>query len=469
MKWCGAVLLILLTVRMLYATEETTTFGPFGEITLYYSSATPSNVVLFISGDGGWRKGVLDMAHILMSMDTLVIGFSINTYIKSMKESAAECAYPAADLEDLSHFVQKKLNYSKYVPPIIVGYSSGATLAYAVLVQAPPTTFRGAISFGFCPDLLLPKPLCRGNGLEWTRGTPKQGFIFEPATSISAPWIAFQGTTDMVCNDQVTEDFVKKVHGGEIVILPRVGHGFGKMSNWVPNFKDSYINLTEKTKTVDLPRPEPIKDLPIVEVPAAGGHDTGTLAIIISGDGGWAGIDRQLGDALATEGIPVAGLNSLQYFWHKKTPDETAKDLERMIHYYMETWKKDKIILIGYSLGADVLPFMVSRLPTDLIKHTREIALLGLEETVAFEFHFTEWLGSSSKDELPVKPEVEKLKGMKILCFCGEEETDSLCRKLEPSIAKTVVMPGAHHMGGKYDDMARQILQEAGLAKETTK
>jgi hypothetical protein len=39
------------------------------------------------------------------------------------------------------------------------------------------------------------------------------------------------------------------------------------------------------------------------------------MAVVVSGDGGWAGIDRDLGEELAREGLPVVGLNSLQYFW----------------------------------------------------------------------------------------------------------------------------------------------------------
>ena len=33
-------------------------------------------------------------------------------------------------------------HFPKYITPILVGYSSGATLAYATLVQAPVGTFQ---------------------------------------------------------------------------------------------------------------------------------------------------------------------------------------------------------------------------------------------------------------------------------------------------------------------------------------
>ena len=57
-------------------------------------------------------------------------------------------------------------------------------------------------------------------------------------------------------------------------------------------------------------------------------------------------------------------------------------------------------------------------------------------------------------------PEVEKLKGLKILCFRGEKESGSLCSDMAARLAKEVVLPGAHHFGGKYDAIAEAILKE---------
>ncbi|MGA8241554.1 MAG: AcvB/VirJ family lysyl-phosphatidylglycerol hydrolase, partial [Desulfobacterales bacterium] len=151
------------------AEETTDQFGRFGKITLYHPSARPAHVVLFVSGDGGWNLGVVDMARELAALDALVVGVDITYYLKQLEKSSESCVYPAADFELLSKYVQKKLGFSQYITPVLIGYSSGATLVYAALVQAPGNTFLGAISLGFCPDLDLSKLLCRGSGLEWTK------------------------------------------------------------------------------------------------------------------------------------------------------------------------------------------------------------------------------------------------------------------------------------------------------------
>jgi hypothetical protein len=58
-----------------------------------------------------------------------------------------------------------------YHVPVLVGYSSGATVVYAALVQSPPGTFAGALSLGFCPDQdFSGAALCPGAGLHYTQG-----------------------------------------------------------------------------------------------------------------------------------------------------------------------------------------------------------------------------------------------------------------------------------------------------------
>src|SRR5438105_14698329 len=96
--------------------------------------------------------------------------------------------------------------------------------------------------------------------------------------------------------------------------------------------------------------------LPIVAVPAKTASPA--FAIFISGDGGWAKIDKTISEELARSGIPVTGLNSLKYFWTKRTPDEFARDVGTLID---KNSARD-VVLIGYSRGADVLPFADNRL-----------------------------------------------------------------------------------------------------------
>ena len=444
-----------------HASEEKLSFGRFGAVTVYRPSEKPSHVVLFVSGDGGWNLGVVDMARELAGLDALVVGIDITHYLRNLAKGPERCSYPAADFEDLSQFVQKKIGMPTYVSPVLVGYSSGATLVYAILVQAPPNTFQAALSLGFCPDLPLTKPMCRGNGLEWKPGPKGRGVLFQPSSHLTAPWVAFQGTIDQVCDPGATEAYVKQVRGGEIVLLPRVGHGFSVPRNWLPQFKEAFRRIVSIPEATRVAEEADIRGLPLVELPASvvGGD---TLAVIVTGDGGWAGIDRSIGEALAKQGIPVVGLNSLQYFWTARTPELASADLARILRHYLVAWDKKRALLLGYSMGAEVLPFLVARLPTDLRAVVRLVTLLGPEKSANFEFHLAYWLGGGSGSSAqPVLPEAQKLKGMRILCIYGEEERDSLCRLLPTGLAEVKALRGAHHFGGNYQAIAEMILKEA--------
>ncbi len=374
--------------------------------------------------------------------------------------------------------MQKKLGFPNYEPPVLVGYSSGATLAYAALVQAPPSTFKGAISMGFCPDLPLKHPFCPGHGIASDPDpNPKvKGIVFRPASTLEQPWVAFQGTIDQVCNKDDVVKYTAKVKNGRTVLLPDVGHGFSRANKWAPQFREAFHGIVQEKAPDKAPaagsttgtagataaakNAPAVTGLPLVEVPTRvpGGR---TLAVILSGDGGWAGIDRDVAGALAAKGIPVVGWNSLQYFWTARKPDEAARDLERIVRHYLAAWDKSDVLLIGYSFGADVLPFFADRLPADLLERVRLVALLGPGKTADFEFHVTDWLGGGSTGQ-PVLPEVRKLGGHPpVLCLYGSKESDSLCPQISAPLGKAQVLPGAHHFGGDYDALAALILKEA--------
>ena len=102
--------------------------------------------------------------------------------------------------------------------------------------------------------------------------------------------------------------------------------------------------------------------------------------------------------------------------------------------------------MIGYSQGADVLPFALDHLPRAtrlLIVHT---VLIGLGEKASFEFHVGNWIGNDDEDGLPIRPEAEKLAAATTLCLYGEDETDSLCPHLGDAV-RAYRLPGGHHFG----------------------
>ncbi len=447
--------------------EETLRFEGFGLVHLYRLSPHPGNIVLFVSGRGGWTGPVVEMARELAAQDSLVVGIDANQFLRSLTADEGNCSHYSYSFEDLDHYVQQKLDFPKYTFPFLVGYSTGAAIVYSALVQSHTGVFRGAISVEFCPGLSLPVRPCRGSGLEWSgsadaQGKPGREYNFRPAPGLATPWIVLERQGDTRCGAGLVKDFVKRTGQARVVEIPGGGPGSSPEANRLHLLSREYALLVHAQETrAPVPAAPEVSDLPLVEIPGKG-VQADALAVMVSGDGGWAGIDRDLAQLLAAGGVPVVGINSLQYFWTRRTPETAAADLGRILRHYLVAWNKRRAILAGYSMGADVLAFMTARLPAELQSRVALIALLGLSATVDFEFHFTEWFGGiSRRTDLPVLPEVEKLKGKKILCVYGLEEGDSVCKTLPAGIVQPVVLKGGHHFGGDYQTIADIILKES--------
>lgn len=432
--------------------------GRFAKVSMYAPQGAVKQFVLMLSGDDGWNPGMSQMAGALTEKGALVAGIDVPRFFADLAKDGSDCVFPDGDLENLAHYIQAYYRLPTYHTPLLVGYSSGATLAYAMLAQAPAGTFVGALSLGFCTDLELRKPLCKTGSLRYTARKDGNGFDLLPPPKLPAPWIALHGELDRVCSATMAQSFLASVAQAKFVLLRDVGHGYGVKARWLPQYHSAYTQLTQQhVSSLPLP-PKDLSGLPIIEVPVKTAGDT--LAIILSGDGGWAGLDKEVAAELAQSGIPVAGLDSLRYFWSKRTPAGLAADLDRIIRYYCAHWQRRRVLLIGYSQGADVLPFAVARLPAVTRQTVALTALLGLGEQAHFEFHFSDWV-TPGRDGLPIAPEIASLKSGKLLCIYGEDESDSLCPTIASARVRTARLPGGHHFNGNYRHLAKLIIAAA--------
>lgn len=219
-----------------------------GEVTVYAPQGEARGLALFASGDGGWNLGVWDMAQTAASLGYWVAGFSTPAFLKTLEANDSACSDSAAALAALGEKVKAAMKLPGSFRPILIGYSSGATIAYAALAQDGDTRFSGAMTLGFCPDLIIHKPFCAGAGLTAEKQTrPPYGIVFNTVPSVGVPWIVLQGEIDQVCHPPDTLAFVDKVKNGKVVSLPHVGHGFGVPRNWMPQYRQGLIDLRDAT------------------------------------------------------------------------------------------------------------------------------------------------------------------------------------------------------------------------------
>jgi type IV secretory pathway VirJ component len=426
--------------------------GRFKDLAVYNPPAQAASFVLFLSGDEGWSRRAQDLAEQLAQQGAMVVGIDLPKFKAVLEADGGQCVFPDGDLENLSHFVQAYFHNSSYLAPLLVGMDSGGGMAYAVLAQAPQDTFAGALSLGFCPHLNLDKPLCKGSGLELTHGARGTGLGLLPIKSLNNPWVVLQDSKKPECPTAASRDFVSRVQGAAIATLPQVSD---------QSFKAAFAKLAAANRNRSVAPPAALGDLPVVEVPAQpNAPPSDAFAIIMSGDGGWAGIDQNIAAALSAKGIPVVGWDSLRYYWTARTPDGLAADTDKMIRYYLSHFGKKRVLLIGYSQGADVLPFAVNRLPAATKAPVALMAILGMSEHALFEFHVSSWISDDNSGPATL-PEVNRISGMPVLCIYGEDEQDSLCPKLDPKKISIVKVKGGHHFDGNYAALADHILTAA--------
>jgi type IV secretory pathway VirJ component len=464
------IVLLVNCIMVFSGQPDTVQYGLFGKVFVYHPVREPKAVALFVSGDGGWNKGVIDMAKNLLTEGALLVGIDIRHYYKNLKTQTAKCYYPASDFESLSLFLQKKYKLPQYLKPILMGYSSGATLVYGILAQAPANTFKGAIALGFCPDIETDKPLCKGNGLTWHVLKEGKSYYLEACKNLTAPFIVLQGTIDQVCPHKDVSLYMEGMHNGELVSLPGVGHGFSFQPRWLPQMKTSFNKImaslsyaeqkSQQNALLHAQHLPPLPgNLPLSIIPTAI-KDTMPIAFFISGDGGWTSFDQTLSEHLAEQGISIVGLDAQKYFWNQKTPDETTADASKILLHYMQQMKHNSFILIGYSFGADIVPFVAHKLSPELKKLLRGVYMLSPDEFTDFEIHVSDMLSFSLyKEQYDVAKEVKNISTLKPVCVFGDEEDLKTREVFSGQKVKTIVLPGSHHYNNDFLNLSAAIVK----------
>ena len=443
-------------------TEETVT-SPFGTVHLVRPQDPASGLVIYLPGLRGWDAGAAATAREAAGQGHLVaaLEWPYQAQAQTQAGQPSACWDLGDELARLAAWVDEREGLPKDALPTLLGESEGAALVYAALLQSPAHRFHAAVTLGFCPRWPAALPPCRREGLT---DALIAGDRLLPAERVPNAWFLFEGGADPACPATETAAFADHVGNARMATgapgpKPSVDTGenltpLGSLMQWLdPRIVDQVGVVAAQAD---------IAGLPLVEVRAAQ-EDPTTFAVMLSGDGGWAALDRGISAELAAKGISTVGWDSLGYYWKARSPAEAARDLTRVLRHYLDAWHKDRVILIGYSFGAEALPFMANALPEDLRARVGLAAFLGLGRTAAFEFHLSDWLNTGrGADALQVLPQMQALGWTRSLCVYGEDEEESLCPELAALGVRVHKVSGDHHFDGDYPGVADLILEELG-------
>ena len=441
---CRTTLAYGLVMMLCTATVSATPnadLAPFARYEVHVPEGPPKGLALVLSSAQPMPKHN-PLAHRLTEDAYLTVVLNANHWQAWLAQHPAECKAPAATLARLATTLGAQHGLAADARPLLVADGANTALAYAL--ASTPETFHALLTGELCPRAELAWPSCGAAPPALHGGT------LQPLSRLGTPWYAFL-PLDSTCHvpaqafaHQVADARVTNVQGAALE-APE----FAALIQWLDPSRGRQGAVASE-----------VNNLPLIDVPATTtGNDT--LAIFLSGDGGWAELDKAVSHELAARGIRVIGWDSLSYYWQARSPDEAAADLARVITHYSGARPTTRVVLIGYSFGADVLPFLVARLPKSVRAQVTLATFLGLSSQASFEFHLSEWMGNDPASTLPTQPEIAKLGDMHLLCVEGADDKEDPCPTL-PASGVTIKHAGDHHFDDDYVGLAELILQHLG-------
>jgi type IV secretory pathway VirJ component len=197
------------------------------------------------------------------------------------------------------------------------------------------------------------------------------------------------------------------------------------------------------------------QSLPVKEF--AGNADSLSF-LYISGDGGMNTFSTNLCNEITKKGYNVAAINAKSYFWSKKTPDQTTADLTRYLDGYLSKRKNKQLVLVGYSFGADVLPFVMNRLPETHQQQVKAVVLISPGATTDFEVHLTDIFGGDKKRDLDVAAEINRIQHNKTIILAGSDEKSDYSKNAASRKYIYKELPGGHHYGDDTKTLVTSII-----------
>jgi type IV secretory pathway VirJ component len=249
----------------------------------------------------------------------------------------------AGDADGLAHQLERSLRFPDYLTPILAGSGVGGRIAELALAQAPAVTIAGAVSVDPSTSMLTAAPLCRVSAA----GSSAGGFSQGTMGSLPGYW-----TVGLTPDASASREYFSGLRraGTPVDVHQLTDERLGEDLASLIALHYSKAKSARDTAS-----------LPLIPLPVD--HPSKLMAVLLSGDGGWRDLDKTIAEQLQRQGIAVVGWDSLRYLWTRRTPQQTSDDLSKVIQAYMVKWRATDVALIGYSFGADVLPFAYVRLP----------------------------------------------------------------------------------------------------------
>jgi hypothetical protein len=413
---------------------------------------TPQQFVLLLQNRAeGPSPAEQALAERMVGAGAMVASVPLPPFYQRLAAQDGQCTYPGGAFENLSRSIQAQDHLPAYLLPLLVGTGPRRRSP-----MPPWPRRRPAPSPAACPSACARAccpPMCAGPTLKWQAGG-RGGPAARPA-ALASHWMALGGGEELH-HGPGPGLRAEGAAGRWLGRAPGRQWPAGGLRRRLVGPGRQQVPLGRRPASCPTCRwsscPRPTTAARARPAPA-------TFAVLISGDGGWASIDKGIAKALVAQGVPVAGLDSLRYFWSERTPRPGHRPgpgdplLRRPLG--PQQGDPDRLFARGRCAALRAQP--------PARRHPGPRAAggpAGPGQKASFEFHVSNWIGPSG--DKPILPEARKLSASNTLCVYGESEKDSLCPDLSPAQARRLPLTGGHHFGGDYEALAGKILEAAG-------
>jgi type IV secretory pathway VirJ component len=408
--------------------------APFPAMVLAPKGRPAASLAILISDEDGWSDAAAAAARALVGRGAMVAGVTLPSIAGS-----GLCVDLSGPLGDLAAGAARAAAAGGAPPrlrPTLVGLgAAGSAAGWIALAQGMDA--KGLVTAGF--DGAAPA----GRSFCGVRTDAAGRFALPPKAP--ALWIETGGRPEALAG----------VDGARVAAPPPPGDAVARLAA----LSEAYASIAGadgRAARASPAAPPGLGDLPVTVHLDDRAPPGDTVAVFLSGDGGWARFDAEVADRLAAAGLPVVGVSALRYLWRERPPPRLAADMARLAEGWGAALGRRRVVLIGYSLGANVTPFYAPLLPPALRERLAGIVLLAPEARTGFEFHPGGWLGLEGGDHDVGRAIAAS--GVPTLCLHGTEEGGSPCASAPAAAARAVAFPGGHDLGGDWDGVAAAIL-----------
>lgn len=444
----GLALLLLSGLPCAHAAGDPLHYGLFGKVHVQRPPAAVVDTILLLSDDAGWSAREDALARALAAHGARVVGIDLPAYLQRLQAINEPCSYPAGHFEELAHWIERHEGDTDYRTPLVIGRGSGATFAYAMVAQAPAGTFSALFTLGWDWNFSLSRAICPGDAGAMTQLGADARHHVVATGELPGAWLPLPGA-------HLADPARALDHLRQQLDLPP------PQLLQEPAVEDvgvTYARWREQQDAHPLALPDDIADLPLTEVPPSAEGD-GRIAIMLTGDGGWAGLDKGVAASLAGAGMRVVGFSTLKFFWQKRSPEVAGKALARILVHYAKAWPGARFVVIGYSFGASLVPVLVNRLPAALQQRIDRGFMISPDADAVFEIRIGDWFGGAHHEgSVPLLPAIAA-SPIPLTCIHGSDETDSFCKPGLAAQLDVLSLPGGHHFNGDYAALGGAIIE----------